>query len=405
MALAEALPLTGSATSATDSVLGVSCNDAFTFWGLPQQWRASLEEFNRPSADIADWYLYEYYLAPQERRPSSKLNNYYRIKQLIPLRLRFLLKSYFVRARRKRPFPAWPCEGALVDYWRAWMRKGVEILGVQDGYHIDFWPQGRKCCIVLTHDVESPKGMQLMERIADLEERWGFYSSWNIPLAQYPVDWKLVERLRARGFEFGAHGLSHDGRLFRSELDFQALAPRLEQLAREHNLRGFRSPSTLRVMPWIQSLDFDYDSSFADTDPYEPQPGGCCSIFPYFIGKMVELPYTLAQDHTLIHLLRRDPLPIWREKARWIASMGGMILALIHPDYCGEPPYLDTYQEFLKFLADFEHAWRALPSQVAAWWRCRASLRLTVGRNGPSIEGSRATQAQATLLSETPLFR
>src|SRR5580704_1330636 len=115
-----------------------------------------------------------------------------------------------------------------------------------DAWHIGFWPDGMKSCIVLTHDVEAPLGMSRMERMAELEERYNFRSSWNLPLAQYEIDWKLVERLRNRGFEFGAHGLSHDGRLFRSESDFSELAPILERLAAEHHLRGFRSPSTLR---------------------------------------------------------------------------------------------------------------------------------------------------------------
>jgi len=67
------------------------------------------------------------------------------------------------------------------------------------------------------------------------------------------------------------------------------LIPVIEKLAREHSLKGFRSPSTLRRAEWIAKMDFDFDCSFADTDPYEPQPGGTCSLFPFFLGKLVEL--------------------------------------------------------------------------------------------------------------------
>ena len=95
----------------------------------------------------------------------------------------------------------------------------------------------RAVCIVLTHDVESLRGLALMDRMADLEERYGFRSAWNLALEQYPVDWKRIDRLRSRGFEFGAHGLKHDGRLFRSDRDFLALAPRLKRIADEHGLR------------------------------------------------------------------------------------------------------------------------------------------------------------------------
>jgi hypothetical protein len=214
-----------------------------------------------------------------------------------------------------------------------------------------------------------------------------------------------MERLKRLGFEIGAHGLCHDGRLFRSLDNFRRLAPRLEELAREHNLRGFRSPSTLRRFEWIQQLDFDFDSSFADTDPYEPQPGGCCSVFPFFLGSMVELPYTLPQDHTFLHLLRREALPVWAAKSRWIASFGGMVLTLVHPDYYGKRPYLDEYEELLKQLGDIEGAWRALPSQVAAWWRKRAQLRLEECSGKPVISGPDTQGATACRLRSERILK
>jgi hypothetical protein len=380
-------------------------NDGFSFWGLPEQWRAPLKSLIDTSRETTQWYLLEYYLSEQERRPPAKLKAYYRVKKFIPAWLRYRLNSSAVRLRRARDFPSWPCESALIEFWRGWMRESLQRLGVSDGYHIGFWPHGKSCCIVLTHDVESPLGMARMERMADLEERWGFRSAWNLPLAQYEIDWKLVERLKERGFEFGAHGLCHDGRLFRSERDFNILAPLLQRLAREHDLRGFRSPSTLRCAELIEKLDFDFDASFADTDPYEPQPGGSCSIFPYFLGNLVELPYTLPQDHTLIQLLRRDPLSVWTVKASWVASLGGMVLTLVHPDYCGSGSYLRLYEELLKHLATIESAWRALPSQVAAWWRKRATMTLHIADGVPIItDDGEATDAVAKLLSAEPLL-
>jgi hypothetical protein len=190
--------------------------------------------------------------------------------------------------------------------------------------------------------------------------------------------------------------------LFRSRHDFAELAPQLEQLARHHGLVGFRAPSTLRRAEWIASMSFDFDSSFADTDPWEPQPGGTCSLFPFFLGQMVELPYTLPQDHTLVHLLHRDPLPVWTSKAHWVASIGGMILTLTHPDYMGGGR-LAEYEELLKRLSALESAWRALPSEAAAWWRQRSELKLHLNRGTPRIEGLDPTDAVAVQLSDEPL--
>lgn len=362
-------------------------NNAFSFWKLPEVWREPLRSLNADSSETAERYLYERYLNEADRRPPGRMETYYRFKQLIPGALRHRLNALAVRSRQPLPFPHWPCEDALLKYWRAWLSHALRAMGVEETWHIGFWPQGRTSCVVLTHNVESPIGFQRMEAIADIEERLGFHSAWNLPLAQYPIDWNRITALAQRGFEIGAHGLRHDGQLFRSFTDFQRLKPILERLAHEHGLRGFRAPSTLRRAEWLATMDFDFDSSFADTDPYEPQPGGTCSLFPFFLSNLVELPYTLPQDHTLIHLLRRSPLPIWMAKADWIASISGMILTLTHPDYCGSEPYLSQYEALLKHLSTLDSAWHALPSEVADWWKRRSAATLVVENDQPLISG------------------
>jgi peptidoglycan/xylan/chitin deacetylase (PgdA/CDA1 family) len=374
-------------------------NDAFSFWKLPENYRALLEQSSETSEPLIRRYLFEEYLSPHKRMPSSSVMTYYRVKRFIPLSMRHWINYAAVHARLRDAFPNWPCETALLDLWHHWLRESLDAIGQQDPWHVAFWPNGKRCCIALTHDVESPSGFARMERMADLEERYGFKSSWNLPLAQYPIDWKALERLRARGFELGAHGLAHDGRMFRSRHDFEVCKLLVERLAGEHDLRGFRGPSTLRNAEWIGTMAFEYDSTFSDTDPYEPQPGGTCSLFPFFLSEMVELPYTLPQDHTLIHLVRRSPLSTWVTKAHWIQSLGGMILVLTHPDYSGDDQHISNYEELLKVLSDFD-AWRALPYEVAQWWRDRARLKLTLRDGKPSIEGPAARRAVARRVSE-----
>jgi hypothetical protein len=379
-------------------------NDAFSFWKLPENWRYDLESTIESSEDAANHYLLEKYLDSRHRRPPAVLRAYYPLKGIIPRRLRHSINSLLIRARPRPAFPHWPCEPVLMDFWREWLGASLKSMGEKDPWHIGFWPEAKKCCIVLTHDVDSALGFGQMERMAEIEEMHGFRSAWNLPLAQYPIDWSVVERLRSRGFEFGAHGLCHDGRLFRSRKDFDALAPLIERLAFAHDLTGFRGPSTLRRADWIAEMPFDFDSTCSDTDPFEPQPGGCCSVFPFFISDMIELPYTLPQDHTLLHVLRRDPLAIWTEKVRWISSIGGMVLVLTHPDYCGMPPDLYKYEELLTRLRTIEHSWCALPSEVAGWWRRRSTLKLFIENGQPVIHGS-AAGAVAVRLSSEPLAK
>jgi peptidoglycan/xylan/chitin deacetylase (PgdA/CDA1 family) len=401
MAVIAKLGPTETSTALPDPPRGH--NDAFSFWKLADDWRVGLESEIELSEEAAEYYLYERYLSNANRRPPQMLKAYYRIKRLIPQSLRHRLNSLAIRLRGKSDFPRWPCESALLDFWRKWLRESMRLMGETDGWHIGFWPDGMKCSIVLTHDVETAAGMRRIETMAIMEESYGFRSAWNLPLQQYPIDWKMVDRLRGRGFEFGAHGLSHDGKLFRSECDFNRLGPILRKLADVRNLKGFRAPSTLRCGDWIEKLGFDFDSSFADSDPYEPQPGGTCSVFPFFMSDMIEMPYTMPQDHTLIHVLRRSPLPVWTAKARWIESVGGMILTLVHPDYCGVGENLKEYENLLKYLSKVSSAWRALPSEVANWWRQRDGLKLVVDGDTPVIEGPGASRAIARRLSSEPL--
>lgn len=395
----EAAQLTDCRTLATRAR-----NDAFSFWKLPEDWRDELEPMILLSELIAERFLFESYRSGDDPARSRLMQAYYQVKPVIPSFVRHRLNAAAIRARVKPGFPHWPCESVLLEFWREWLRLSLALLGRDDGNHIGFWPDGHDCCVVLTHDVESPAGFARIERIADLEERYGFRSAWNLPLMQYPIDWNLVMRLRQRGFEFGAHGLSHDGRLFRSARDFAALAPTVERMAAEHGLHGFRAPSTLRNASWIATMAFDFDSSFADTDPYEPQPGGTCSLFPFMLSRVVELPYTLPQDHTLLHLLRRSPLPVWAMKAKWIASVGGMILTLTHPDYTADRQSLAAYEDLLRTLTKLPSAWRALPSEVAAWWRERSDLRLSIENDGqPVISPPGSQRARVRRLSEHPL--
>ena len=137
----------------------------------------------------------------------------------------------------------------------------------------------------------------------------------------------------------------------------------------------------------MHRLGFDYDSSYSDTDPYEPQSGGCCTYLPYFNRGMVELPITLPQDHTLFTILQHSEADLWLRKARHIRARGGMVLVLSHPDYAHDKRLADGYQKLLDTFAADDTAWPALPREVAAWWRRRAASSIRATDGGWSIEG------------------
>jgi hypothetical protein len=82
-----------------------------------------------------------------------------------------------------------------------------------------------------------------------------------------------VRELQEQGFEVGVHGLHHDGRDL-SASKFQDRLPAIRSYAERWQAKGFRSPGTLRSPALMARLGFDYDSSYTDTAPFEPQPGG-----------------------------------------------------------------------------------------------------------------------------------
>jgi hypothetical protein len=134
-------------------------------------------------------------------------------------------------------------------------------------------------------------------------------------------------------------------------------------------------------------LGFDYDSSYSDTDPYEPQPGGCCSYWPYLNQAMVELPMTMPQDHTMFSILQKADAKIWLEKAQYLRQRQGMVLMLTHPDYARDQRVTDGYEALLDTFQDDDTAWRALPREVAAWWRDRDASTVQSDGDGWRIDG------------------
>jgi hypothetical protein len=92
-------------------------------------------------------------------------------------------------------------------------------------------------------------------------------------------------------------------------------------------------------LEWMHELNIEYDLSTFDTDPFEPQPDGVMTIFPFWVSEngyskgFVEMPYTLAQDHGLFIILQEQNIDVWKKKVDWIVQKGGMVLLNTHPDY------------------------------------------------------------------------
>ncbi len=203
--------------------------------------------------------------------------------------------------------------------------------------------------------------------------------------------------LARKGFEVGVHDLQHDGKLFRNRKEFARKAKRINSYLSEWGSSGFRSAFMHHNLDWVHELEILYDSSTFDTDPFEPQPDGVNTVFPFWMpGRAtgrgyVELPYTLPQDSTLFLLLKESSPEIWKRKLDWIVECGGMALVNVHPDYISFDESTKTsrsfphthYQEFLEYIQE-KYAnlyWHALPRDVAKFCEVlRPERRVASGR-------------------------
>jgi hypothetical protein len=293
---------------------------------------------------------------------------YYAIKPIVPRSVQIVLRQKSTTCKARGVQNVWPIDvlsGAKPNGWRG-------------------WPAGRAFAYVLTHDVESDRGLRRCLRLAQTEKELGFVSSFNFVPEKYPLPPQVRGELMMSGFEVGVHDLRHDGRLFSSKKAFLRRVETINQYLQSWGAVGFRSGSMYHNLPWMHNMRIEYDSSTFDTDPFEPQPDGVHTVFPIWIanrsgdGGYVELPYTLPQDITLFVLLQHGDTRLWKEKLEWIANKGGMVLFVSHPDYMnwrGEKKKIDEYpfelyREFLDHVRTKYNGqyWNALPRDVARYW-------------------------------------
>lgn len=316
---------------------------------------------------------------------SPTVRLYYYAKHLIPRRLQIALRRQLQVRKGEKFGNTWPTYRLAETLPREWAG----------------WPEDKKFALVLTHDVDTKAGYDKCLELADLEERLGFRSVFNFVASEYEVSPQLREELRRRGFEVGIHGLYHNSFLYHSREEFQKQAPLINQVLKDWNAVGFRSPCMYHNLDWIHDLQIEYDASTFDMDPFEPQPDGMHTLFPIHVRNgldnraYVELPYTLPQDFTLFVLMRNRTIDIWKKKLEWIVGNGGMALMITHPDYMcfggKKPTYseydVELYRQFLEHIrtAYKDQYWHVLPCEIARFWVGFAGGKPENGCSDPGI--------------------
>lgn len=240
--------------------------------------------------------------------------------------------------------------------------------------------RGGPCPVVLTHDLDTPEGLENLVRLfLPLEERVGARSANYIPARAWDVDLALLDEVAARGHEVGVHGYDHNNRTPycpQDERDQRLGAARW--LVERYGAKGYRAPSLVRTRALLASLPGllgpgCYDSTIPSSGgPFPAHNNGCATARPFRIGPVTELPLSMPRDANLwfqgypaLEILR-----IWKDCAARIAASGGAVVLLTHCErrFSGREPLWGAYASFLEWLAADARFAFSTPAAVLETW-------------------------------------
>jgi hypothetical protein len=333
-------------------------------------------------------------------QPVHKL--YYRMRGCLPTAVRRQLQRIYLRDWRKLQFPSWPVDFTVDRLHEEYLRLSMEAHGLHKVPFIWFWPDGATNCLIMTHDVETLAGRNFTSQLMNLDNSFGFKSSFEvIPEDRYEVPDSYVDEIRERGFEFNLHDLNHDGNLYRERREFLRRAAKINGYVRRYNARGFRAGSMYRNQDWYDAFEFSYDMSVPNVAHLDPMRGGCCTVMPYFVGRILELPAVTSQDYSLFHIMRDYSIDLWKQQLALIRERNGLMSFITHPDYLIERRARKVYESLLAYLRQMIERggiWTALPGEVDLWWRSRSQMQLVPQGDdwkvvGPLYEKARVAYA------------
>jgi hypothetical protein len=378
---------------------------------------ASAVELPFDPFQIVDNLRFERYAA-NSREGHDKLltknavrNLYYLVRPFMPVAIRKQFQRVYFRGWENVPFPSWPVDRTVDNIFEQLLACAMRARNVERLPFVWFWPDGAPSCAILTHDVETSAGAEFCPQLMDLNDSFGIKASFQIvPEERYSVPPSFLENIRKRGFEVNVHDLNHDGHLFNNRAEYLRRAERIRHYARKFGALGFRSAVLYRNVDWFDALDFFYDMSIPNVAHLDPQRGGCCTVFPFLIGTIIELPVTATQDYSLFHILGDYSIRLWQKQIALIRAKHGLMSFIIHPDYIIPERARRVYSELLLHLSELrsqEETWIALPKEVAAWWRMRSEMSLVKEGGSWRIEGKgseRARIAYAVLVDDRVVY-
>jgi len=329
---------------------------------------------------------------------------YYLLRPLLPDAVRKHLQKARLSDWDTLKFPRWPVDRSVDLLFEQLLLASIRAQGLERIPFIWFWPDGAPSCAVMTHDLETMRGRDFCATVMDLDDAYGIKAAISIvPELRYEVTKEYLDSIWKRDFEVCVHDLNHDGRLFKDRKEYLVRVEKINAYGKQYGATGFRSAVLYRNQMWFDQLKFSYDMSVPNVAHLEPQRGGCCTVMPYFVGDILELPVTTTQDYALFNYLNKYSIDLWKHQTELIIEKHGLINFIIHPDYIQKPRGWGVYNELLAYLAqlrDEKKLWIPMPGEVDRWWRQRAKMTIVEDQHGVRIEGEGSERARVAYASE-----
>src|SRR5579862_2114983 len=160
------------------------------------------------------------------RQPNNLLRRiarrlYYMFRPAMGVGFRKHLQREYLRGWQEISFPHWPVDRTVECILEYLVMLSLDLGGESEMPFTWFWPDGRSACLILTHDIETERGRDFAEELADIDGSFGMKSSFQIvPEGRYEIPCTFLNALRSRGCELNLHGLNHDGDLFNDRARF-----------------------------------------------------------------------------------------------------------------------------------------------------------------------------------------
>jgi hypothetical protein len=348
-------------------------------------------------AEVLNNLRLERYLGSQGERIGLLRKLYYYFRPFTNLSTRRRIQKFHARNWEKNIFPHWPVDTTVEDLSEKLLLLAMQAKGVNEVPFIWFWPGNFQSAFIMTHDVETSAGRNNCGALMDLNDAYGIKASFQVvPEDRYLVQESFLRSIRERGFDIEVQDLNHDGRLFDDRAEFLRRAALINHYAKVFGASGFRAAVLYRKPEWYDAFNFSFDMSIPNVAPMDPQRGGCCTVMPYFIGNILELPVTTVQDYTLFNVLNQFSIDLWKTQMELIQAKHGLMSFIVHPDYVVQEKPRSVYEGLLKHIQATRQRngiWCAKPSEVNNWWRARSKMTVEKEGNAWRIKGKGAEQA------------